>query len=364
MSKRALATSVLVGLALVSLGAAPAPKPGAAPASGTCIGAPQQPRSLTLQVDGEPAHGIVALPRRAPRGLVVFAHGYGHTSESWREHATRTAEEHDVIAVAMDYRGTEIIPPEERGDLPSSRGWQVAEGAADSIAAAQWFERRCPSIERIVIHGVSMGGNASGLAAAAGAVRSDGTPLFDHWVAVEPAVNVIEIYQGARMLAASGNSFAANAAEDIERQTGGTFEEVPDAYLERTVVARAADIAASGLRGVILVHGLDDGLVPTNQSREMQASLRTAGVPTELYTVVTRAPGSEPGTTLTGTVLGGTGAYESPFAGHASETSTTHTVGVTGFEALDRLLRGGEVGCGEHVVDGATGLRTGGTVRC
>lgn len=40
---------------------------------------------------------------------------------------SRTAEEHGVIAVAMDYRGTESIRPEERGDLPSARGWQVAE---------------------------------------------------------------------------------------------------------------------------------------------------------------------------------------------------------------------------------------------
>ncbi|MEX0835247.1 MAG: hypothetical protein WD010_04100, partial [Nitriliruptor sp.] len=167
-----------------------------------------------------------------------------HTAESGREHATRTAEEHGVIALAMDYRGTEIIPADGPGQLPSSRGWQVAEGAEDSIAAAQWFERRCRSIEHIVIHGVSMGGNASGLAVAAGAERSDGTPLFDHWIAVEPAVNVVEIYQGARGLAAGGNAFAANAVEDIERQMGGTFEEAPATYLERTVVARAPDIAA------------------------------------------------------------------------------------------------------------------------
>ncbi|MEX0835248.1 MAG: hypothetical protein WD010_04105, partial [Nitriliruptor sp.] len=120
----------------------------------------------------------------------------------------------------------------------------------------------------------------------------------------------------------------------------------------------------SGLRGLVLVHGLDDGLVPTNQSREMQAAMRAVGVPTELYTVVTRGPGSEAGTTLSGTVLGGTGAYESPFAGHASETSTTHTVNVTGFEVLSKVLDGVDVGCGEHVIDGVTGTRQGRTVAC
>lgn len=355
MRTRLIATALL---ATLSLGAAPVPSGSGVggPGVGACTSGHQQARSLRLDVGGEPADGIVVLPRRAPRGIVVFAHGYGHTSASWRHHAERTAEEHGVIALAMDYRGTEIVPPAERGDLPSSRGWQVTEGAEDSIAAARWFEGRCRTVEQIVVYGVSMGGNASGLAAAAGATRHDGSPLFDHWVAVEPAVNVVEIYQGARVLGATGNEFAANAVEDIERQMGGTFEEVPDAYLERTVVARAADIAASGIRGVVLVHGIDDGLVPTNQSREMQAAMRAVGVPTELYTVVTRGPDSEAGSTLTGVVLGATGAYESPFAGHASETSTTHTVGVTGFAALDRLLRGDEVGCGEHVVDGMTGV--------
>jgi hypothetical protein len=130
------------------------------------------------------------------------------------------------------------------------------------------------------------------------------------------------------------------------------------------VVSRAADIAAAGIRGVVLVHGLDDGLVPTNQSREMQAAMRAVGVPTELYTVVTRGPDSESGSTLTGAVLGGTGVYESPFAGHASETSTTHTVNVTGFEVLAKVLDGADVGCGEYVVDGVTGIHEGPPLGC
>lgn len=332
--------------------------PGAAARDqgGPCTAGPQA-RPLTVEVDGEDAHGLVAYPRQAPTGLVVFAHGYGHTSESWRHHLTRTARDHGVIALAMDYRGTEILPAEDPDELPSSRGWQVAEGAQDSIVAAQRFEARCPSIEHIVVYGVSMGGNTAGLAAAAGAERADGSPLFDHLVAIEPAVNVIETYQGARALGVSGNTFAVHATEDIERQMGGTFEEVPDAYLERTVVARADDIAASGIRGVVLVHGVDDGLVPYDQSRELQAALRAVDVPVELHTVLTRGPDSEAGTTATGTVLGTTGIYESPFAGHASEASTTHTVGVTGFEVLASLFDGHEVGCDEHLVDGMTGLR-------
>jgi acetyl esterase/lipase len=356
---RVVVPVLLVALAAVTLAAVPAPGRSGIP----CTGSPHQARPITIQVEGEDATGLFAVPKTAPRGLVVFAHGYGHTSESWREHLTRTAEQDGVVAVAMDYRGTEILPPDERGALPSSRGWQVTEGAEDSIAVAQLFERRCPTIDDLVVYGVSMGGNTSGLAAAAGAERSDGRPLFDHWVAIEGASNVIETYKAARLLAGTGNGFAANAVEDIERQMGGTFEEVPDAFLERTVVTRADDIATSGIRGVVLVHGVDDGLVPINQSREMAAALQAAGVPVEMHTVLTREPGTEAGMTATGTVLGATG-YESPLAGHASEASTTHTVGMAGFALLSELFDGARVGCGEFLIDGMTGIRQGSSVPC
>lgn len=331
--------------------------PASADVSPPCKGDPASQLPLSLDVEGEQAEGLYALPSNPPKGLVVFAHGYGHTVESWRTHLSRTAERDRVVAVAMNYRGTEIIPPSGPGELPSSRGWQVAEGAADSIAAAQYFQAACPSIKHIVMYGISMGGNTAGLAAAEGATRADGSPLFDHLVLIEAATNVVETYQEARLVALSGNTFARNAAEDIERQMGGTFEEVPETYLERTVVTRADDIAAAGTRGVILVHGVDDGLVPYNQSREMAVALRAAGVPAELYTVLTKEEGTESGTSATETVLGPTGQYESPFAGHASEASDTHTVGMAGFALLSQLFDGAEVLCGEAVIDGATTSR-------
>jgi hypothetical protein len=326
-----------------------------------CPGASAQARELTITVDGEPATGLFAVPASSPHALVVFAHGYSHTAESWRDHLTRTAATEGVIAVAMDYRGTEVV--DASGEVARSRGWPVTAGAADTIAAAQVFERRCPSVQTVVAYGLSMGGNVSGLAVAAGPTRSDGSPLFDVWIDVEGATNVVETYQAARALAPT-NSFAADAAEDIEAETGGTFEAVPDAYLERAVVTRAGDIAAGGLRGAILVHGVDDGLVPYNQSREMAAALRGAGVPAEVHTVLTRESGSEPGTTITGTVLDPSGLLDPPTAGHASDTSDTHTVAKAGFAALSAVLDGARVRCGEVVIDGLTGVRTGILVSC
>jgi acetyl esterase/lipase len=310
-----------------------------------CTGDPSAVQRMSLPVAGQDALALVSLPRKKPRGIVVFDHGYGHTMESWREHITRTAANLGVIAIAPNYRGQEIPPP---GTRISSRGWRVAEGAADTIAYAQHFERLCTPTGINVVYGVSMGGNTSGLVVAAKPMGPDGKPLFDYWVDVEGAVNVTQTYLGASALA-PGNAFAKNAAEDIEAAFGGSIAQVPEVYAERTVVNRTGDIAASGIRGVVLVHGVADGLVTYNQSRELQSLLRVRGVPVDMWSAVTRTEDSEPGTTIDGYLPTG---QTSPFAGHASETSTTHVVGMAGFAALDRLYSGADFVCGEAVFDG------------
>lgn len=328
----------------------------AKPAASACTGDPADVRRMSLPVDGQEALALVALPRRKPRGIVVFDHGYGHTMESWREHAARTAANLGVIAVAPNYRG-QLVPPE--GQKASSRGWRVAEGAADSIAFAQHFDRLCKPTGDNVVHGVSMGGNTSGLVVAAQPKATDGSPLFDYWVAVEPAVNVGQTYLGASVLAPA-NEFARNAKADIEEAFGGTITDKPDVYAERTVVNRTSDIAGAGLKGVYVVQGLLDGLVTANQARELQSLLRAQQVPVDMWTAATRKEGTEPGTTLDGYLPTG---QTSPFAGHASETSTTHVVGVAGFAVLDRIYAGEGFTCGEALYDGTADqtLRTAST---
>ncbi len=323
-------------------------KPRPAQQDDPCTGDPYSVERMSLAVQGQEALALVATPRRKPRGIVVFDHGYGHTMESWREHVARTADTLGVIAIAPNYRGQTVPPP---GQKASSRGWRVAEGAADTIAYAQHFERLCKPTGTNVVYGVSMGGNTSGLVVAAQPKGPDGKPLFDYWVDVEGAVNVTETYAGASVLA-DANEFAANAKEDIEQAFGGTPMDAPEAYQQRTVVNRTEEIAAAGLKGVVVVHGLVDGLVPSNQSRELQALLRAQGVPVDMWTAVTRKEGTESGTTIDGYAIG----EDSPFAGHASETSTTHVVGVAGFAALERLYSTTPFTCGEKVYDGMTGL--------
>ena len=348
MKPRILAAGLAAAAALAAV-----PVPALATAEVACSDDVDAALPLELEVAGEVARGIVALPDEAPRGLVTFAHGYGHSSASWAEHARRTADELGVIALAMDYRGTEIIPRD--GDVHATRGWQVAEGAADTIAAAQRYEAACAGLGTIVNLGVSMGGNTSGLVAAAGALRADGSPLFDRWIAAEPAANVIETYLEASLLAPA-NATAANAKADIEREMGGTFDEVPDVYRERAVVLRADDIAASGVEHVTVIHGLDDGLVPPNQARELVTALRAEGVPTTMVQATLRDAATERDTTITGYVAGQVDpAYRSPFAGHASERSTTHVVMRQAFAALAAAFDGAGALCdGEYVIADGT----------
>lgn len=340
------------------------PKPEPAQPKGLCTDSADQAHDLELTVEGEPATGRFSLPHTAPKGLVVFAHGYGHTSYSWIQHMKRVSRELGVIAVAMDYRGMDIKPDANGDGYPEARGWPAMNGAEDTIAAAQFFETKCRKIETIALMGVSMGANMSGLAVALQPERSNGQPLWDYWLDIEGATNVTETYNEARALAqATGNDFAERAVEDIEVEMGGTFEQKPDAYRERTVVARSADVAGAGLDGIILVHGLDDGLVPYNQSREMVAGLLANGfIDTEMYTVGRRSAQSEKETTATGYVGDQLFAqidetYISPFAGHASEKSETHVVMTTAFEKLYDVMKGkGPDFYREYFVDGELGV--------
>ena len=353
---RWIAVATSTASALVAWGGA-SPVLAAARAPAPCTDRADAARPLTLRVKGKPAKGRFALPARAPRTLVVYAHGYGHTSASWVKHM-RLAARHGLVAVTMDYRGLKISKDSNGDGLPESRGFNIMAGSEDLIAAARTFEARCRSIDRIVLFSVSLGGNVGGVALARAAAldRPADDPLFDDWINVEGLVNLTETSTEARALAPV-NGGAAEADEDIQAECGGTIEEVPDAYLERTVVARVPEIAASGLRSAVVIHSIDDGLVPYDQAREMATLLAAAGVATDMVTIGRRSPESERETTLSGNVGSQLDPdYTSPLTGHASEKSSTHIVMVTAFERLWALLDGDTPGpYREFVVDGEMG---------
>ena len=349
-----------LGILLLAMLLLVAPARAAAPEVG-CTDEADQTVRFTLPVLArdtgkvEEAFGFYALPERRPRGIVMFGHGHGNSAFKWQQNLRDAAAGLGVVAVAMDYR-RQTFP---RGGIDTeSYGWRVREGAEDSVAAAQLFERACGAKKArkrgkakkrrapltIVMYGVSMGGNTSGLAVADGARRRDGSPLFDYWFDVEGATNVTETYLEARAVAGPplNNRTGQLAVAEIEEEMGGTFEERPAVYADHAVVTRAGDIKASGIKGVVMVHGAADGTVPYNQSPEMFARLVEQRIPTDFFTVGRRGDGSD-GQTLeeTLTLAGHIPGYSSPFAGHGGENDLTHPVIALGFERLARLFKDG-----------------------
>lgn len=301
-----------------------------------CTGNPASTLPIGLTSQGQPTKGLYVLPARQPRTLVVFGHGYSYNDTAWIGHMMNAAGIDGALAVTMNYRGLTDLPKDSTG-YERSRGWPVQAGSEDLITAARYFDAACGPFDRIVMLGVSMGGNSTGLAAAAQAKRIDGRPLFDYWVGVEGVYNITELYNEATLVAPT-NQFAANAKADIEAETGGTPAQVPQAYTDRTVVAQASKIAASGLKGVYVVHAVNDGEAAYNQAQEMTSDLRAGGLPTDLYTVTRHAPGD----LRTDTTLSQSAGTQSDFAGHEAEWSPHDIVLDTGFDRLTALLVRGE----------------------
>jgi hypothetical protein len=322
-----------------------------------CTGDPGTVRPIVYDASRPDMNGLYAVPRRRPRGLVVFAHGHGHSVLSWANILTRVATNDGYIAVAMEYPGSKLSDPMAPPPNDYEYGWRVREGAAHSIEAAQLFDRTCHGLREIVDYGVSMGGNTSGLMAEAHAKRANGRPLFDHWFDIEGVTNLTEEYLGARALANSGNTTAQTAVQEIQDETGGPIEQVPAAYAALTVVDHAAAIRTSGIRGVVMVHAAADGLVPTDQTQQMAARLAQVGVPADVYEVGTRSPSAQGSDTTLDGYLGL--PIQSPFAGHGYEGNPTATVISIGLAHLDAILQGREAwpsgGVHEHFVDGTLG---------
>lgn len=321
-----------------------------------CTGEPAAIHTLNITVDGVPTYGYYALPSATPKGVVVLGHGYPATAQSMVPLMPGIAERDDAIVVAMDYHDTVDL---EGPTGTTSRGWKVSEGAADSIAATQLFTSTCQSLDptRFVnsAFGVSMGGNMTGLAVSEHATRADGSALFDYWFDVAGVTDVPEIYTDATAISlaplGSIQAIGTNAKTDIEAEMGSPVLNLTT-YLNRSPALRAGQMKSSGLKGVVVSHGVLDGEVTSDQSDQMVATLAVAGIPTDYVTSIFKAPESPSGLTLDGDILGLIPGYESPFAGHVNEI----VIGAA-LDRLDALYREGTVPSGLKLTleDGSLG---------
>jgi hypothetical protein len=158
--------------------------------------------------------------------------------------------------------------------------------------------------------------------------------LFDYYVGMEALQDVFGEFQLAKAI--PNDAFVQGAVDDATAELGGTIDERPSAYHAVSPIEHTARIRASGIRGVILVHGADDGLVPYSQATDMTKALRKAGVKTDLYTARKRRPGDTPDTTLSGRF-----GEPSGDTGHAPDWATHHLVPATGLTVIhDLLVRG------------------------
>jgi hypothetical protein len=299
--------------------------------------------------DGQ--YGYVVLPTSAPVGIVAVEHGYQQTAQSMVPYLQAIAASDHVIAFAMDNTGSADLGP----GSTSSRGWRVQEGAADTEAVAGAYDGMCqvtgaPRMTN-VLFGISMGGDTSGIAAASGATRPDGSPLFDYWFDVSGVTDLTETYVEAT-LDSPVSTYASQAVTDIGQETGGTPAGAPRTYLSDSPVTLAPSMKSGGIKGAVVLHAVMDGLVTSDEGDQMLAALAAAQIPTDFYTAVLQTPGAS-SSTLDGDLAGQVDkSYVSPFAGHVNGIIVT-----TALQRLHQLYADGTAPTGLSVTlsDGQLG---------
>lgn len=275
----------------------------------------------TVVVGDEVAHGLLSVPESSPSTLVVVTHGWGHTAESHRGHLQALADE-GYLGVAMDFRGT---------------GFPLGAGAADTEAAVYDLLTAYPSVDEVVMFSVSMG------TAPGAMVIADNPGLVSRWFLSEPMANLAETWAEASAVCPFV-AFACAPQQQIEAECGGTPVSQAECFRERVAVARVPEFV--GVRDAVVVHGVNDGLVPHNQGREVTAALRAHDVATDFYAVLRGDVGGE-GTTLTGHG----GSNFDGWAGHGTESNDDHTVTKLSWELFFQWIDGASAANGEFVID-------------
>lgn len=213
---------------------------------------------VALDVGGEGATGLLAVPEGDPLALVVVAHGWGHAAQSHRGDLEELARM-GAAAVAMDFRG-------------DAAAFKVRAGVEDTNAAALALQQAYPAVEPTLVYGWSMGGEVALLA-----------------VLAAPAGTYDYAFVGAGVSDLQAFWLRSPfAREAVEREAGGTPDDVPEAYAARSPAFHGQALAAAGLRRVFIVHGSADPVVGVDHAEALYESLEAAGQPVSLY-VMTRS---------------------------------------------------------------------------
>ena len=138
------------------------------------------------------------------------------------------------------------------------------------------------------------------------------------------------------------------SAAEIKRETGGTPATATDAYRSRSLaLLPTSEWKATGLPVAGIVHDVDDGLVPYNQTAEARAAVAAAGIAVQSYDVIFKDSCSQDSQTTATSYVGlipgfPAGSTEGTLclAGHASENVQGTPIMEAAFAALHTMVSG------------------------
>jgi alpha/beta superfamily hydrolase len=306
--------------------------------AGTCAGAPTAARQAGKAC---PTFRLYYATPAKPKALVVLFHGHGHNGDQYADQLRALAASQGVLAVAMQTTQLKTGLPAYRGPFDS-----VDEEARDAASAIAWARKTYGTGNRTYLFGTSMGG--SGLAyfidAATRAAAGDADATWVQRVRPLPLAGMVDA-EGISQLAetwAEASAVDKVSAAEIETETGGTPVTAPDAYRARSLALLTPDqYKATGLPVVAVVHDVDDGLVPYNQTFEARAAFAAGGLTVRSYEVVFKESCSQ-GAQTTGTSYAPVPGAEEQLclAGHANENDSSTPVMRAALKALTELLGG------------------------
>jgi hypothetical protein len=359
MSHARLRTALVLALAVPALAAsaagAAAPKATSGSVvlrttddAGTCASAPTAARQ---QGKTCPTFRLSYATVSRPKALVVVFHGHGHNGDQYADQLADVAKRYGVLAVAMQTTQLAKGRPSYRGPFDS-----VDEEARDAASAIAWARAKYRTGNRTYLFGTSMGG--SGLAyfldAATRSAAGDADATWVQRVHPLPLAGLVDA-EGISSLAETwleATGFDKVSAAEIELETGGTPASAPDAYRARSLaLLTPTQLQATGLPVAVVVHDLDDGLVPYNQTWGSRAAFAAGGISIRTYDIVFKdscTQGSQ--TTLTSNVPVPGAEGQLCLAGHASENDSTTPVMRVAFTALGEIL-GGQTSADAQVVN-------------
>jgi acetyl esterase/lipase len=207
----------------------------------------------------------------APPGgypVMITIHGGGWRSRNKDEFGLRNAS-------VFTQDGYVVVSPNYVLSKPGKPTWPL--NFEDVQAAVRWVRgnagARGYNPNEIVAEGESAGANLAALlgvyspqSSSVGGVSS----AVDAVVAVSTPTDLTSLY--------AEKEYAGTAAAQF---LGGSPEQVPANY----IAASPIDHIAPDDPPMLLIHGLQDNVIPVSQSEEMQAALTAAGVRNELFLV-------------------------------------------------------------------------------